>query len=204
MKQPTTKNQRKTTEQPPEKKRRFRLRSPRWLGLVIVLVFLCALMGFTGAFTGAALVLPEPAAYVEVIDTNRPFYANAAMGPEAARSSLSPVFTDTVQYWAPMIQAWALMYEVDPNVIATVIQIESCGDPTVSFRLDSGDVVELVDSTGFVIARGVSTYSSQELPQLLGHSTVELRETKGRGWDRVAVHRDDMAVRPSLLSSSED
>jgi len=132
MKPPTTKNQQKTTEQPPEKKRRFRLRSPRWLGLVIVLVFLCALMGFTGAFTGAALVLPEPAASVEVMDTNRPFYASSALGAEAAQSSLSPVFTDTVQYWAPMIQAWALMYQVDPNVIATVIQIESCGDPTVA------------------------------------------------------------------------
>jgi len=37
-----------------------------------------------------------------------------------------------VQYWEPMIRAWALIYQVDPNVIATVIQIESCGDPTVS------------------------------------------------------------------------
>lgn len=132
MKQPTTKNRTATTEQSPEKKRRFRLRSPRWLGLVIVLIFLCALMGFTGAFTGAALVLPESMSSVTVVDTNRPFYASSALGAEAAQSTLSPVFTNEVRYWEPLIKAWAMMYEVDPNVIATVIQIESCGDPTVA------------------------------------------------------------------------
>lgn len=133
MKQPTTKYTPKSpTEGSPAKKRRFRLRSPRWLGLVIVLLVLCGIMGFTGAFTGAALVLPEPLQSVTVVDTNRPFYATSAMGPEAALSPLSPVFTDEVLYWEPMIRAWALIYQVDPNVIATVIQIESCGDPTVS------------------------------------------------------------------------
>ncbi len=43
---------------------------------------------------------------------------------------LSSVFTPEVTHWSPLIYAWAAAYQVDPNLIATVIQIESCGDPT--------------------------------------------------------------------------
>jgi soluble lytic murein transglycosylase-like protein len=42
---------------------------------------------------------------------------------------LSPVFTPEVQYWAGRIQTWAAAAGVDPNLVATVMQIESCGDP---------------------------------------------------------------------------
>ena len=42
---------------------------------------------------------------------------------------LSPVFTPEVQYWAGRIQAWAADAGLDPNLVATVMQIESCGDP---------------------------------------------------------------------------
>lgn len=48
----------------------------------------------------------------------------------APGSSLAAVFTPEVQHWAPLIKAWGQAYNVDPNLIATVIQIESCGDPT--------------------------------------------------------------------------
>lgn len=57
---------------------------------------------------------------------------SSASGIASASTSLSPVFTPEVQYWAPLIEAWAVAYSLNPNLIATVIQIESCGDPTVS------------------------------------------------------------------------
>ena len=41
---------------------------------------------------------------------------------------LSTVFTAEVQYWAQSIQAWATVTSLDPNLVATVMQIESCGD----------------------------------------------------------------------------
>ncbi|MCI0714305.1 MAG: lytic transglycosylase domain-containing protein [Chloroflexi bacterium] len=50
---------------------------------------------------------------------------------ETVTTGLSTVFTPQVQYWAANIAAWAETYQLDPNLIATVIQIESCGDPTV-------------------------------------------------------------------------
>ncbi|NLX11447.1 MAG: lytic transglycosylase domain-containing protein [Chloroflexi bacterium] len=60
------------------------------------------------------------------------YAVNGPLGTEAALSPLSPVFTPEVQYWGDLIRAWAVVYQVDPNLIATVIQIESCGDPMVS------------------------------------------------------------------------
>ncbi len=47
---------------------------------------------------------------------------------------LSPVFTPEVQYWAGRIQVWAAASELDPNLVATVMQIESCGDPRARSR----------------------------------------------------------------------
>ena len=42
---------------------------------------------------------------------------------------ISPVFSPEIQYWGPSIQAWAAAAALDPNLVATVMQIESCGDP---------------------------------------------------------------------------
>lgn len=42
---------------------------------------------------------------------------------------ISPIFTREVQYWSGNIQNWSTLYGVDKNLIATVMQIESCGDP---------------------------------------------------------------------------
>lgn len=48
--------------------------------------------------------------------------------------SLSSVFTPEVQYWAGRIQVWAAAAGLDPNLVATVMQIESCGDPRARSR----------------------------------------------------------------------
>jgi hypothetical protein len=52
----------------------------------------------------------------------------APAGQPMAPSGLSPVFTPEVQYWAPYILRWAEQYNIEANILATVIQIESCGD----------------------------------------------------------------------------
>jgi soluble lytic murein transglycosylase-like protein len=59
------------------------------------------------------------------------------MGTVASPSSLnprlsgliSPIFSPEIQYWGASIQAWAAAAGLDPNLVATVMQIESCGDP---------------------------------------------------------------------------
>ncbi|HQU37410.1 MAG TPA: transglycosylase SLT domain-containing protein [Anaerolineales bacterium] len=47
---------------------------------------------------------------------------------------LSPIFTREVQYWGNNIVRWANASSLDPNLVATVIQIESCGDPNALSR----------------------------------------------------------------------
>lgn len=48
------------------------------------------------------------------------------------RDRIAPVFTPEVQFWSPWIIRWAREYGVDPDILATVIQIESCGHYLVS------------------------------------------------------------------------
>ena len=50
--------------------------------------------------------------------------ANAASG-----AAIAPGFAPAVQYWAPQIVAWAQEFDLDPNLAATIMQVESCGDP---------------------------------------------------------------------------
>lgn len=114
-----------TRSQPPVPRRRA------GLGLLAVILLICGFFGFT-ASSGTLLTTPSSGTNYEVVETNHPFYANSPLGPEAAQSPLSAVFTPEVQYWEPLIKAWAMVREIDPNLIATVIQIESCGDPLVS------------------------------------------------------------------------
>jgi hypothetical protein len=118
-----------------KKKHRQRPRSLRrriLLAASATTLIISGLVGFLGAFAGLLLLNPSGAVAYEVVDTNRPLYAGSPLGPDAAASPLSSAFTSEVQYWSPLIKAWAVMHQVDPNLIATVIQIESCGDPQVA------------------------------------------------------------------------
>jgi soluble lytic murein transglycosylase-like protein len=49
-------------------------------------------------------------------------------------SSLAPIFTPEIHYWAESIVRWAAAANVDPNLAAVVMQIESCGDPRATSR----------------------------------------------------------------------
>ncbi len=44
-------------------------------------------------------------------------------------STLASLFTPEVRYWEAYIQTWAAQTSLDPNLVATIMQIESCGDP---------------------------------------------------------------------------
>jgi hypothetical protein len=64
----------------------------------------------------AASVLPE------TIPTEQ-FLAKAL----ASDDGISDLFTPEIQYWEEDILAWSDEYGLDPDLIATVMQIESCG-----------------------------------------------------------------------------
>ncbi|NDJ53934.1 MAG: transglycosylase SLT domain-containing protein [Chloroflexi bacterium] len=43
--------------------------------------------------------------------------------------TISPVYTREIQYWGDAISLWSSTYRIQPNLIATLMQIESCGNP---------------------------------------------------------------------------
>ena len=58
--------------------------------------------------------------------TARPvFSAPASLG------MIAPMFSPEVRYWERDISRWAGAHNLDPNLLATVMQIESCGHPTI-------------------------------------------------------------------------
>jgi len=63
------------------------------------------------------------------------FYAPINASVSAASSTttsshISPIFTQEVQHWATDITRWANASALDPNLVAVILQIESCGDPS--------------------------------------------------------------------------
>jgi soluble lytic murein transglycosylase-like protein len=49
--------------------------------------------------------------------------------PPPASGGISPIFRVEIQFWSGSIVRWANAAGLDPNLAATVMQIESCGDP---------------------------------------------------------------------------
>lgn len=60
--------------------------------------------------------------------------ASAASSAQSAPEPLAlpALFSPEVQRWTPEIQRWAIEYRLPAELIATAMQIESCGDPAVS------------------------------------------------------------------------
>jgi glutamate 5-kinase len=64
----------------------------------------------------------------------------------------------------------------------------------VEGTFSAGDTVELVSQDGRVIAKGLVSYDSDEIPQLLGKSTKDLAAQLGAEYERELVHRDDLVL----------
>jgi soluble lytic murein transglycosylase-like protein len=53
----------------------------------------------------------------------------ASVLPARSSSTLSALFTPEIQFWAASLNRWAAQNNLDVNLAATVMQIESCGNP---------------------------------------------------------------------------
>lgn len=77
----------------------------------------------------ASPTIPNPAPVAANPETTGDVAAAApAVAPPTLVTALSPVFTPEVQFWANDITRWAAAHGIgDPNLVAIVMQIESCG-----------------------------------------------------------------------------
>lgn len=106
-----------------------------WLFALSFVLLICSAIGISSAIALRTLyfsISPNENVIYEVVERPEPVTVAYTTGAAAAKVKLSPIFTPEVQFWGPLIAEWALAWEIDPNLIATVIQIESCGDPFVS------------------------------------------------------------------------
>jgi hypothetical protein len=55
--------------------------------------------------------------------------AQAALPAVGTDGTIAPLFTPEIQFWAGSLTRWAAQNSVDPNLAATIMQIESCGWP---------------------------------------------------------------------------
>lgn len=59
---------------------------------------------------------------------NQPITTNPIEVQPVTTTGVSPIFRAEVLHWADSISRWAAASQLDPNLLATVMQIESCGD----------------------------------------------------------------------------
>lgn len=100
---------------------------PNWQRLGIILLFIAIVVPLFVAIKPPP-ALPAAATAPEVVAVAEPAVEETVAGA-AAVAQISPLFAAPVQYWAPLIVEWATHYGVDPNMAATIMQVESCGDP---------------------------------------------------------------------------
>ncbi|MFJ2113286.1 MULTISPECIES: glutamate 5-kinase [unclassified Streptomyces] len=87
---------------------------------------------------------------------------------------------------------------LDDGAVRAVVQRRTsllpAGIAAVEGEFSAGDPVELRDTEGRAVARGLVNFDAREIPQLLGRSTRELARELGPAYEREVVHRDDLVV----------
>jgi soluble lytic murein transglycosylase-like protein len=87
---------------------------------------------------------------IALILINIPVHEVPAQTSNSSTSNrLAPLFTPEVQYWNTAILRWSDASQLDPNLVATVVQIESCGD---AFARSSAGAVGLFQVMPFHFA----------------------------------------------------
>lgn len=97
------------------------------LAAVLVCVVSFALFIAPRLASGSEAVVSDAANAANAVLAVEPVGETAVIDP--AGGVISPVFSNEVRHWEPQIAAWAAEHALDPDIIATIMQIESCGDP---------------------------------------------------------------------------
>ncbi|HSG42642.1 MAG TPA: transglycosylase SLT domain-containing protein [Anaerolineales bacterium] len=96
--------------------------------------------------------------FITALSLSAPVATFASQQPQQTPStgSLSPIFTREIQHWADDISRWANASSLDPNLVAVVMQIESCGDPRA---LSSAGAMGLFQVMPFHFQSGENPYN---------------------------------------------
>ncbi|MGH3336476.1 MAG: glutamate 5-kinase [Nocardioides sp.] len=70
----------------------------------------------------------------------------------------------------------------------------AAGITGVTGRFVAGDPVDLADADGRPVARGLVNFDADEIPDLIGKSSHDLKRDLGAAYEREVVHRDDLVL----------
>jgi hypothetical protein len=137
---------------------------PALVGMVLILLGLFVLPGIVGGISVEAAPVAVAESAQEEVET--------AVVPAvpAATGIISPVFSKEVRHWEAQIVAWSAQFGLDPDITATIMQIESCGDPNavssagaqglfqvMPFHFSAGEEMQNPDTNAF---RGLTFYDT--------------------------------------------
>ncbi|MDX3801458.1 glutamate 5-kinase [Streptomyces sp. AK04-3B] len=87
---------------------------------------------------------------------------------------------------------------LDDGAVRAVVERRTsllpAGIASVEGEFSAGDPVELRDTRGRAVARGLVNFDAKEIPQLIGRSTRDLARELGAEYEREVVHRDDLVI----------
>jgi glutamate 5-kinase len=90
--------------------------------------------------------------------------------------------------------------QLDAGAVRAVTQrrasLLAAGVTGVTGRFVAGDPVDLADPDGRSVARGLVNFDADEIPDLIGKSSHELKRDLGAAYEREVVHRDDLVLLP--------
>jgi glutamate 5-kinase len=88
--------------------------------------------------------------------------------------------------------------QLDPGAVRAVTQrrasLLAAGITGVTGSFVAGDPVDLTDTDGRPVARGLVNFDAEEIPALIGRSSHELKRDLGAAYEREVVHRDDLVL----------
>ena len=70
----------------------------------------------------------------------------------------------------------------------------AAGITAVEGTFHAGEPVDIAAPDGTPVARGLVNFDAEELPQLLGRTSSDLKRELGAGYEREVVHRDDLVL----------
>lgn len=116
----------------------------RWspVALAILLCSMCISFLFTVQPTSATSdEIPNPYEF----QSHQPDYNDNTRSPKNMKhTSISSVFTKEVLFWEKEILRWSKTHQLDPNLVAVVIQIESCGHPEIESRVGAKGLFQVM------------------------------------------------------------
>ncbi len=124
--------------------------------------------------------------------------AAAADAPAALRAEVGTVFAPSGprlsarRFWLRHMAGSRGRLHLDAGAVRAVVgrrrSLLAAGITGSDGDFEAGDVVDLVDPRGEIIARGVSAFDAEELPEITGRSSVDLPAELRRE----VVHADDL------------